>query len=262
MASSIVIVRHGDRFDFDIGEKAWREMCAESNVKIYDPPLSDMGNTMAHETAQALSSPNFKHGPFDRIITSPFLRCIETANPIAGRMGKNQQLLVDDSLFEVYYTAEVLPTLQERAAYFPRVQVTYSSVFKPAADESFPEGALERYGRAAEELSRRFAGENICIVTHAAGVVGIVAALLRCKVSEIPAAGPCSIFRIVRGGVPEGEQTDGSGGEYSLDPDFLGSMRHLTSIGKTYPWPDSSKAEDTWGLQYLAAGDSASWLAK
>jgi len=54
-------------------------------IRLLDPPLSDLGNVQAQELAAELSRANsLSDRPITRVVTSPFLRCVETANPIAG----------------------------------------------------------------------------------------------------------------------------------------------------------------------------------
>ena len=89
-----------------------------------------------------------------KVITSPFLRCIQTCNPIAGAF--DTPLLIDNSLWEIIWTAEDMPSLEERASYFPRVDLSYESCFRPAREEPFPVEAMERYARAAKALCSRF----------------------------------------------------------------------------------------------------------
>lgn len=57
---------------------------------------------------------------------------------------------------------------------------------------------MQRYVAAARAVLARYEGEDLVMVTHAGGVIGIVAGLLQCKVSEVPPAAPASVFELVR----------------------------------------------------------------
>lgn len=244
---SVYILRHGDRYDYHIGPEAWNELCQESCIS--DPPLSALGHLMACETAGKYCSSVCPNGAvLGRIFSSPFLRCIQTIYPTAEAL--SLRVMLDDSLFEYGKTDVILPSTAERSRYFPLVDSTYVSQFKPDVSEIAPNGALERYGAAIKGLvaNRLERKENICIVSHAAGVVAMVAALLDCAVREIPPAAPCSIYRI--------DYT--TEGKFVLAPDFQGTTAHLTMMGATKAWPHRSDESDS----FLAAGDMASWVGK
>jgi len=245
MALRVWVVRHGDRFDFDVGDEKWGVVAQRRN----DPPLSDLGNLQASEMAKALVSEGRPDRRVTSIISSPFLRCLETANPIAGATGL--PIKVDHSLFEVVFTDEFMPFLTERAAYFPRIELHYESVFKPPNGEKFPEECLERYGRAAEQLVAKFKDESIVVVTHAAGVSAIVSALLKVPCKELSPVAPCSLFLLDRDSVDQ---------EWRLSDKYNGTTDfYLSETGKTLPWP-IPRGEDEWARSFLQAADSASWL--
>jgi len=246
MALRVWVVRHGDRLDFEMGQEKWRAIAQRVN----DPCLSDLGHQQAVETAQAVASENDR--PDRRptsIISSPFLRCIETSNPLAGLLGL--PIKIDHSLFEVVFTGESMPSLADRACYFPRIDLDYESVFKPPSGEGFPVECIARYGEAASRLVEKFEGESIVLVTHAAGVCAIVAKLLKAPIRAINAASPCCLFCLDR---------DSSADEWRLSEKYSGSTSHLSSLADgTKPWP---RPDDDWALKFLTAGDAAPWLAE
>lgn len=241
----IWVVRHGDRLDFEIGKDKWEAVAQ----RLHDPVLSDLGHIQAQETASAIHAAD---PTVTRVISSPFLRCIQTSNPIAGKFGC--KLCIDDSLFEVVYTTELFPPLHERAHYFPRIDLDYISEPRPAADEAFPSAAMVRYGEAAFALAEKNADQNsIVLCTHAAGVSAIVAALCVLKIRDLKPVHPASLFCLEL--VPGGDT-------YSLVENFSGSIEHFsTPQGKTLPWPRDDSTDD-WGLKWLDCGDSAQWLGE
>ena len=148
-AETIYVVRHGDRLDFELGEEKWEEMSLLESRR--DPPLSLLGEIMAHETGRAIEADIAKRRcdqtkpSSTQVISSPFLRCIQTSNPIAGRLSGDVKIKLDNSLFEVVYTDEKLPTSLERARYFPRIDTSYNSIFTPQISEQYPNaGKKER----------------------------------------------------------------------------------------------------------------------
>jgi len=245
MADRIWVIRHGDRYDFDIGKPAW-ELLAQT---LNDPVLSDLGKQQATQMALAIKTASGEK-LLTRVLTSPFIRCIQTADPLAGQF--DTELQIDNSLFEVVYTTEEFPALTNRAHYYPRVSLKYISEPRPAVDETFPQGAMDRYGMAAQVLAKKFPGETIAMVTHAAGVSAIVASLCNITVREVGPVFPASIFCL------EKQQ---SSGFYRILPEFNGSVDHLSQpMGKTLSWPRPSDCSDDWGQQWINCGETASWV--
>lgn len=197
---------------------------------LNDPPLSDLGMKMAFETAESLHEQCMNDPILPRptkVISSPFLRCIQTANAISCKFDLPLQL--DDSLFEVFFTDEVLPSASERQRYFPRIDTTYKSIFKPQTDETYPEGSITRYHDAGLGLAAKFPKENIVLVTHAGGVVAILASFLNCRIRDVPPAFPCGLFRLDFNAALQ---------KYELHGEFSGGVNYLKSTGKTLAWPD------------------------
>ena len=251
MAHTLWIIRHGDRFDFNIGKEEWRKVAQRLN----DPPLSDLGMQQVGELgnffkSMACKASETNKSAISRIITSPFLRCIQTSNPIAGALGLPIQ--IDHSLWEVIWTNENMPTLEERAAYFPRIDLTYTSIFRPEVDEEYPTGAMERFGETAKTITEKFAGESCVLVTHAAGVVAIVASLLKCRICDIKPASPCCLYRLDRESVTS---------PWTLSSEFDGTTSHLSELGVTNKWPDPLNESDEFGLKFIHAGNSPSWVS-
>ena len=235
----------GDRLDYELGVEEWAKISQPTSLK--DPPLSNLGTKMALEMAEFMAElvhPNNK--PLSMILSSPFLRCLQTINPTAEIL--SAEILVDDSLFEYGQTDVVLPTIRERSSYFPLINTVYESQFRPAVDEVAPSGAIERFGTAVKSLSTKYHGQNMCLVTHAAGCIAMVAALLECPLREVPAAAPCSIYRL---------DCCSMSGKFKLAEQFRGSTSHLSKMGKTFPWPLQTSVH---GMEFLATGDTASWV--
>lgn len=247
-ARRVWVIRHGDRFDFDVGAAEWEKVAQAIN----DPCLSDLGRIQAQETGAAIFSRDKK---ISRVISSPFLRCIETSNPIAGHAGC--KICLDDSLFEVVLTNEIHPSPGSRSLYFPRIDLEYVSEPRPQADEAFPSAAMARYAAAALRLVNKFPDEHIVICSHAAGVSAIVACLTGVKVRELPAVAPAALWCLDRVDAASASAHP----SYTLVKGLEGSVDHFSlPLGKTLPWPRESDGNDTWGLAWIEVGDKAPWL--
>jgi phosphohistidine phosphatase SixA len=270
MANTIFIVRHGDRLDYEVGKDEWARLCR--GVGEFPPPGAVVVVVMAYETAQAIgdsliaannnaSNDNSNTGTpcrsIDHVLTSPFLRCIQTANPIAGRLGL--PLCVDEALFEVPCRQEVLPPVSERCRYFPRISREYQSTFRPEGIEEYPHDSLNRCGISGIELAKRFPGKNIVLVTHAANVVAIAACLTGRTISTVPPASPCGIFRLDR--IVPSTDTDApapsySNPQYVIAEEFCGSTAHLTHKGTTPAWPTPTVS---FGSDFISANIGTKW---
>ena len=159
---TIWIVRHMHRQD--TGNPHWRTQATYPD----DPDLSPQG----HEQAQRLGQ-FFENHPLDHIFSSPFLRAISTAWPVAQR----QQLPIklENGLGE-FLNIETFPTPPQRhdrttiAQRFPLIDPDYQSRLTPV----FPEedlAAIARASQVAAQLIQEFPG-NILMVGHGASVWG------------------------------------------------------------------------------------------
>lgn len=141
-----------------------------------------------------------------------------------------------------------MPPLEERAAYFPRIELGYQSIFKPDSPEPFPIETLRRLSVTAGSLTERFHGDSCVFVTHAASVVALAACMLKVPVRDIPPASPCCLYCLDR------ETVDSP---WKLSKEYSGSTAHLSAVSiATLPWPNGTSGS----LVFLQAGDSAPWL--
>lgn len=249
MASRIWVIRHGDRLDFEMGPSAWEKIAQ----RINDPPLSELGRLQVSEVGAFIRGvdPNIS-----RVLTSPFLRCIETADPIAAQF-LGCKISIDDSLFEVVYTTEDFPSNSDRSRCFSRIDLDYQSEPRPEPNEAFPVGAMARYGEAARVLAQKFPNETIVLCTHAAGVSAIVSCLSGIRVRDLPEIAPAAPFCLDR--LASGDESSPS---YTLSSGFVGGTSHYSRPpGKTLPWPRASDTSDAWGLAWIEAGDGAPWIS-
>eukprot|EP00930_Biecheleria_cincta_P040784 TRINITY_DN27933_c0_g1_i1.p1 TRINITY_DN27933_c0_g1~~TRINITY_DN27933_c0_g1_i1.p1 ORF type:complete len:555 (-),score=74.72 TRINITY_DN27933_c0_g1_i1:236-1900(-) len=176
------VVRHAERADdifaFHNGQR-WTGS-KDGRTWPLDPPLSDSG----HDQAQVLATDiqNFaaqRGSEFHVVISSPYLRCVQTAAHICKQLGPNVRLLVDQSLAEVH-GPEVMGAEKPRAPIrtaavgreFCR-SLGVCCVSRPIGQApEWPEtlqGARQRFAlRFLSHLRRAAKGRrNFLLVTHA-----------------------------------------------------------------------------------------------
>ena len=85
--TTIILIRHGARYDY-ADQKRWKERCEALALEPSDPPLSALGHRQARETAAAVAElPRFDWEKPDLILASPYLRVLQTAQPLAHALG-------------------------------------------------------------------------------------------------------------------------------------------------------------------------------
>ena len=88
---------------------------------------------------------------------------------------------------------------------------------------------------------------QLCLVTHAAGVVAIVAALLQKRIQDVEPASPCGIYKLA-------QAEDGR-----WHPVVQNYTGHMSEMGRTKAWPLKVGGYDEFGQQILDHGDSPPW---
>ena len=201
--STIYLIRHGDRFDYANPE--WLEDAKRQGNLLTDPPLSALGHLQARETAQALKQCIEKA---DCILSSPYLRVIQTAVPTSETLGV--PISIEQGLSEAHATpGDVLPTPSQRFAYFPHIHLDYTKSLveiEPTPGytcpktghpcEAFAGKYCQRIEKLAQKLQETYRGQTVLCFSHAASVA-LVAALLKCPLEGLKLA-PCGIYQLVR----------------------------------------------------------------
>jgi broad specificity phosphatase PhoE len=161
------LVRHEHRLDFICPE--W----FETAIYPYDPPLSIEGSDRAVRLAE-----KFSKMPIERIYTSPFLRTIQTAHPLAKLL--NLPIWLEWGLCEWLcrdWTSELPETtpVDKLMQCYPNVDVAYQSLVTPCYPETVEELDARLHNIAYKLIHDNC--ENMLIVAHKGSAVGIVAAL-------------------------------------------------------------------------------------
>jgi broad specificity phosphatase PhoE len=161
------LVRHAHRLDFIQPE--W----FDTATYRYDPPLSAAGFEQANSLAQQLSQVQI-----DWIYTSPFLRAIQTADPLARLLQLPIRLEwgLCEWLCQDWTTGFPATTpVDELTRCYPNIDDAYQSLVIPC----YPETIQELDARIAIIAGRLFQGnsENILAIAHKGSVLGIAATL-------------------------------------------------------------------------------------
>lgn len=152
------LVRHGHRQD--VADPDWLKTAA----RPHDCPLSAQGRQQAREVGQALADQ-----PIDHIVTSPFLRAVQTASLINEARRSPLKLKIEPGLselqFERWFPAPPdLPTAQQLAERFAHVDVR----FAPTVELDYPETEADADARVVTTLRLLLARcpGNLLLVTH------------------------------------------------------------------------------------------------
>jgi broad specificity phosphatase PhoE len=172
---TLLLIRHAHRLDFIQPE--WFETAAYP----YDPPLSALGWQQALELA-----PKLLHLPIERIFTSPYLRTLQTAYPIAAglnrvRQGLGLKLCIENGLREWLHPdwsptlPETLP-LAEKIFQVPPIDLEYIGIFEPHYPETL--AAVNIRSQQVVEKIVEISDGCVAIVAHKHTLSGMLTALL------------------------------------------------------------------------------------
>jgi broad specificity phosphatase PhoE len=179
-------------------------------------------------------------------MSSPFLRCLQTSNAALDALSSIQgnpdeiKILPEYSIFEwdghdgIFHQS--LPrNLEERKHYFPRLDEHYQSMFIPTLPE--PRAKFhDRCQKVASSIQKRYPFRPktaIVAVTHAAGCIGLAAALTNLTISDITPAAPCSIYQLTRTSDTNIWNID----RHDVENSMNGYTSHISDMGEsTVPW--------------------------
>ena len=168
---TVVVTRHGARIDN--GPDADRDWLSKAgHDRRADPHLSPCGKVAAEELASALAAAEVQ---LTHIISSPYVRCIETADAVARRL--KLDIKVEPGISEVGTSYHKLLPFDELAASFPRIATTYEPVLPHSeiGPENSDGQAARRASATALEVRERLSGA-LLFVGHGASCLGLVSA--------------------------------------------------------------------------------------
>lgn len=182
------LVRHGAREDhenLDWGKTAERP---------HDPGLSPSGVAQARAVGERLVDE-----AIDRIFTSPYLRCAQTAHLIAERL--TAPVHIEPGLGELHHPdwSSGVPALLSAHA-LAELTGAFDPTHDPFHTSRYPETleeAFERASATARHIVDRYPG-RVLLVGHAVSVIGIIRAFTGDD-GDVPCP-PATLFRLERDG--------------------------------------------------------------
>ncbi len=171
MQTTLWLVRHANRQDF--ADPDW----AATADRPHDPGLSSDGVQQAQQLGRRVAALGV-----DRILSSPFLRAVETAHH--GADATDQPILLEPGLGEWLnddWFADAPDTLAPAtlAAQFEHVDPEQPT--EPCRQPTYPESrhqALARLGATGQCLADRYTGETLLVVGHGITVTGVLHGLV------------------------------------------------------------------------------------
>ncbi|KAJ7103487.1 histidine phosphatase superfamily [Mycena belliarum] len=203
MIETIYIARHGFRMNWV--NNTWK---SETGL-ARDPPLAAFGETQAKELAEYFLSLPEEQRP-TAIYSSPYYRCLQTANPVSAALGV--PIYVEHGISEWYSPVAEGTGLHPRPGSAASLKQYFPSAIDPDAWASvwYPsrkgEDVAEMHERAGAvinvlvpEIERRFPGAHrrVLLVSHAATTIALARALVGDRALPMR-AGCCSLTELVR----------------------------------------------------------------
>ena len=173
--TTLVLLRHG--------ETALTPEKRFSGSRGSDPELSERGRAQAQSAAAALAA----RGGIEAIVSSPLLRCRQTAQAVADRLGL--EVCIDEGLRETDFGAFEGLTFAEAKQRHPAELDAWlaSARTAPPGGESFT-AVGRRVAVSRDKLLARYAGRTVLVVSHVTPVKTLVRLAL--------GAPPESLFRM------------------------------------------------------------------
>jgi len=232
----LFLVRHGDRFDYK--HEGWKSDIAVCGGHYRDPPLSTLGFDQSEELGAHLAAQ--LPGRQTTVLSSPYLRAIQTALPLARRLGTTVH--VEEGLAEIRHGENgPLAPLVERCRYMPEVDVAYKPLYTfptRRVEEGWPVESLERMRVMSKIIDSAVGpGEALVCFSHAASVA-IVAALQQTVLTCDLVFAPAGVFALGR---PE------AGAPWQLLESGSSNKAHISSgSGSTESWGYKDRHLDKW----------------
>lgn len=184
---TVWIARHANRQDF--ADPDW----AATADRPHDPGLSPGGEEQAQQLARRVTDLEV-----DRILSSPFLRCVQTAHYAADATA--HPVVLEPGLGEWanpdwFDTAPDTLSPSTLSSRYERV-----TRHDPCQAPSFPESkreAMTRFGTTAACLTTRYADETLLLVGHGITMIGVLRGLVGPEVPD-PGCPLACLTKVVR----------------------------------------------------------------
>jgi len=189
MSRTLYLARHGHRLDFTNTE--WFNLAHHR----YDPPLSELGWQQA-----SILAANLKQKKIEHIFASPFLRCIQTAYPLAQKL--DLPIKLEPNLGE-WLNAEwisAIPTLYSQTSLrgiYPLIDWQYNFLYKPSYPETLGQAHFRVYSTINNLLEKY--NNDLLIVGHSITVSSTIKSFTK-QEGEISTPFGCLWELVLEGG--------------------------------------------------------------
>eukprot|EP00416_Gambierdiscus_australes_P006520 CAMPEP_0171129300 /NCGR_PEP_ID=MMETSP0766_2-20121228/118647_1 /TAXON_ID=439317 /ORGANISM="Gambierdiscus australes, Strain CAWD 149" /LENGTH=488 /DNA_ID=CAMNT_0011592495 /DNA_START=40 /DNA_END=1503 /DNA_ORIENTATION=+ len=196
--AELFILRHGERADRARGtDGGWSD----------DPPLTKDGREMAKRAGAAVRI--IATAPWAPVVySSPFYRCLQTANEVAAELGAHVR--VEPGLSELFSSRvfDRAPALREPAealsSALQRVELDASEAPVLAAPPRWPEEGCEADARVlctGRALAARHPGRALCLVCHSHALIALSRSLPTSGGGSVPSrSGYCALSHVALDG--------------------------------------------------------------
>ena len=256
-AQWLVLVRHGDRQDY--ANPTWRARIQALGRYPRDPPLSTLGHRQARQLGAAAAATLKRRGGTVRVLSSPYLRCLQTITPLCDALDVPLELYPE--IAEVLHHPRNVAPYAERFQYFPRL-VDRPDPHTGDDEETWPLGYLERMAATEWNLTELLdaelgRGRSTVVLTSHAASVALVSRLLGVELTVDLKFAPCGAYVFAR---------DAKGDAWRLLRSGDSNAPYVTENAKTtYPWGYRPQYLEKWaethGGQRYPAGASYEWLS-
>ncbi|CAI5442212.1 unnamed protein product [Caenorhabditis angaria] len=163
---SIWLVRHGERVDNV--DKKWKE---KNPNKWDDPELTVRGKKQAFEVGRSFHNINI-----ERIICSPFIRCVETAVEIVAMMENKPKICIEPGFMEPLNACmdpPSIPSMETIKALSTRIDEEYKPVYDKIPQEVGDLGCGERVVKTLKGVTEKFPEGHLIIISHGVPIANL-----------------------------------------------------------------------------------------
>jgi broad specificity phosphatase PhoE len=241
-AQWLVLVRHGDRHDY--ANPTWKDQIQALDRFPRDPPLSTLGHRQARELGAAAAATLKRRGGAVRVLSSPYLRCLQTITPLCDALDIPLELYPE--IAEVRHHPRNVAPYAERFQYFPRL-VDRADPHTGADEETWPLGYLERMSSTERSLTELIdaelrKGRSTVVLTSHAASVALVSRLLNIELTIDLKLAPAGCYVFAR---------DAKGDAWRLLRSGESNAPYVTENAKTtYPWGYRPQYLEKWANKH------------
>mmetsp|Transcript_20270 Transcript_20270/g.67628 ORF Transcript_20270/g.67628 Transcript_20270/m.67628 type:complete len:589 (-) Transcript_20270:662-2428(-) len=185
------VMRHGMRLDDQ--DPTWKL----SASRPYDPPICEHGREQCKLAGMSFKSSRSQVGDISFVLSSPFLRCVQTAAEVASILGISR-IFIENDICEVLELRNVsvqpkclkMDQLVKVEPMLAHHEIIPSSVKMPSWPENLHEARV-RFRNAFDRIAKSYDG-NVLIVTHGDTVAEFISMTSKIQTDKIYSVPNCS----------------------------------------------------------------------